>query len=117
VKGTKGGRPRNVDVDLKHREFLVRLKDRAEGHRDGHVFQGRGHRGQSLVRRTQDAVRCACERLGIESYGTHGFRRTWAQEQHQALLAQGLSDHESRQSLAEELGHGRVAVTYSYVPR
>lgn len=117
VKSTKGGRPRKVNVDPKHQVFLERLKDQSENHRDSHVFQGRGHRGQSLVKRTRSAVRYACERLDIEHYSTHGFRRTWAQEQHQELLEQGLNDRESRQSVAEGLGHGRVDVTYSYIPR
>lgn len=117
VKSTKGGRPRKVNVAPKYRAFLERLKDQSEDHRDGHVFQGRGHRGQSLVKRTQTAVCYACERLDIEHYGTHGFRRTWAQERYQGLLEQGINDRKSRQSVAEGLGHGRIAVTYSYVPR
>jgi len=116
VKGTKGGRPRKIGVEIEHLAFLEGLAARAEEHSDGHVFQGRGHRGQSLTKRTQNAVRYACERLGIVHYGTHGFRRAWAQEWHKELLGHDLNDHQARQAVAEGLGHGRVAVTYSYIP-
>jgi integrase len=117
VKGTKGGRPRTVHVDKDHVHFLARLKRRAEGHRDGHVFQGRGRRGQSLASRTNGSVRHACERLGIECYGTHGFRKTWAQERYRRSREEGLDDCESRRELARGLGHNRREVTYSYVRR
>jgi integrase len=105
VKGTKGGRPRTVHVDEGHPDFLARLKRRAERHRDGHVFQGRARRGQSLASRTNGSVRHACERLGIQCYGTHGFRKTWAQERYRRSRKQGLDDCESRQELARDLGH------------
>jgi integrase len=62
-------------------------------------------------------VRHACERLGIACYGTHGFRKTWAQEQYRQLRMQELDDREARCELAEGLGHGRPQVTYSYVAR
>jgi integrase len=117
VRGTKGGRPRTVDVDNVYADVLTRLKRKAEEHRDGHVFRGRGHRGQSLAKRTRGSVRHACERLGIACYGTHGFRKTWAQEQYRQLRMQELDDREARCELAEGLGHGRPQVTYSYVAR
>jgi integrase len=117
VKGTKGGRPRTVHVDEEYADVLTRLKRKAEEHRDGHVFRGRGHRGQSLAKRTRGSVRHACERLGIACYGTHGFRKTWAQEQYRQLRMQELDDREARCELAEGLGHGRPQVTYSYVAR
>jgi integrase len=117
VVGTKGGRPRSVRVDKRHRPFLKILKTRAESNRDGHVFKGRGNQGVKLRRRTCDAIRHACERLGFDYYGTHGLRRAWAQQQYRVLTEQDYDDRESRRSIAEGLGHGRIDVTYSYVPR
>jgi len=70
--------------------LYITLQTPSEDHRDGHVFQGRGHRGQSLVKRTQAAVCYACERLNVEHYGTRGFRRTWAQERYQGPLELGM---------------------------
>ncbi len=117
VKATKGGRPRTVTVSTTHRAFLERLVERAGIHRDGHVFQGRGDRGRSLVRRTQAAVTYACEQLEIACYGTHGFRKCWAQELHRLLGGLGVDDHDARREVAEGLGHNRVNVTYAYIPR
>ncbi len=117
VRATKGGRPRTVTVSVRFRPFLEWLVERAGLHRDGHVFQGRGDQGQSLAKRTQSAVRYACERLEIECYGTHGFRKCWAQELHRLLGGQGFDDQAARREVAQALGHNRVAVTYSYIPR
>lgn len=117
VRATKGGRARVVSIDPKHRPFLEKLDERASAHRDGHVFQGRGSRGASLIRRTQEAVSYACGRLEITGYGTHGFRRGWAQERYGTLRDQGLDDHAARWSVARGLGHNRLDVTYSYIPR
>jgi integrase len=117
VVGTKGGRPRSVQLNKRHQPFLKVLKARADPNRDGHVFRGRGNQGVALKRRTRDAIRHACERLGFEYYGTHGLRRTWAQQRYRILTEQNHSDRESRRSIAKELGHGRIDVTYSYVPR
>lgn len=114
---TKGGKTRTVTVDPEHQPFLEKLKARAEQHADNHVFQGRGDRGKSLASRTAGAARHACERLGIECYGTHGFRRTWAQERYQELHTAEHNDRQARQSVAKELGHGRIDVTYSYISR
>jgi len=117
VQATKGGKPRLVSVDPRHRPFLERLCGLAQSHRDGHVFQGRGSRGESLIRRVQSAVRYACKQLEIADYGTHGFRRCWAQERYQELGEQGLDDSTARRVVARELGHNRLDVTYSYIPR
>jgi integrase len=115
--GTKGGRPREVQVELLHRAFLQELKVSAEQNRDGHVFQGRGNQGTSLAKRTASAVHQACQRLGIEHCGTHGFRRGWAQERYCELQRQDHDDCRARRSVAKELGHNRIDVTYSYIPR
>ena len=117
VRATKGGRDRVISVDFQHRPFLEKLERQASAHQDGHVFQGRGSRGASLVQRVQAAVSYACERLEITGYGTHGFRRGWAQERYKKLRDQGLDDREARQLVAQGLGHNRLSVTYSYIPR
>ena len=72
---------------------------------------------QSLARRVRSAVQQACIRLGEPCYSTHGFRRTFAQERYRNLRAEGLDDRAARRALAGDLGHNRIDVTYSYVPR
>ncbi len=125
VKGAKGGRRREVQVDEKHGEFLAYLQERARQHHDGHVFINRGDRGSSLGMRVGSAVYQACQRLDLECYGTHGFRRLFAQARHservEEMRATGESnrqaDYTARQEIAQDLGHNRVEVTYSYVPK
>lgn len=112
-KGTKGGRPRTVQVDRQHQGYLQALQERADRHRDGFVFQGRA----SLAARAERAVDEACARLGFADQGTHGFRRAFAQERHEEYQGEGLSDRQARQRVARDLGHGRVEVTLAYVPR
>ncbi len=70
-----------------------------------------------MAERTRAAVRYACGQLDLACYGTHGFRRCWAQELHRLLGGLGLDDREARREVAEGLGHNRVNVTYSYIPR
>ena len=112
-RGTKGGRRREVRVDPEHRTLLQRLKARADRRPDGHVFAGRG----GLAKRLERAVDEACRRLEIQDQGTHGFRGTWANLRYQRYRREGLSDRQARRRIAVELGHGRIEVTYSYVPR
>ncbi len=116
-RGTKGGRERTLIVDPQYREFLGELQQRATAHRDGHVFQGRGDRGSSLIKRVETAVAAACQTLGIPCCGTHGFRKTYAQGRYAEVRAAGESDHTAREQVSQELGHSRVSVTYSYVPK
>ncbi len=111
-KGTKGGRERTVRLDPKHREFLRSLKKQAKKNRDGHVFQSRNR----LDDRTRGSIRHACRRLEQECCGTHGFRKTYAQERYKLLRSEGLSDEGARLKVAQELGHNRLRVTYSYIP-
>jgi integrase/recombinase XerD len=113
LRGTKGGQERIVSVDPKHREFLQELKTRAQKHRDGYIFQGRPRLGK----RTENAVRHACSRLGLECFSTHGFRKSFAQSLYLKLRAEGLSDREARLRVAKQLGHHRTQVTLSYIPR
>lgn len=112
-RGTKGGRMRAVTVDPAHRVFLQEMCDLGIRHSDGHVFQGRG----SLAGRTERAVNEACKRLGIEDCGTHGFRKTFAQARYVDYLHDNTDDRTARRQLANDLGHGRAAVTVHYVAR
>lgn len=117
TRATKGGLDRLVPIPPEQQDLFMALRERAEKHSDGYIFQGRGSRGKSLVKRTQRAVATASRRLGITHWGTRGFRRTYAQTRHAALLAAGLADGEARDVVSHELGHRRRAVSYAYVPR
>ena len=65
---------------------------------------------QMLGRGYDDERRRACERLGIEGRGTHGFRKTWAVEYYAYLHDTGLCDQDARREVSHGLGHNRVNV-------
>ena len=65
------------------------------------------------------SVRRACDELGIQRRGVHGFRGTAACEFLRIKESLGYTEKEARCELAQWLGHNphRVEVTYAYVPR
>jgi integrase len=64
-------------------------------------------------------VRRACDELGIQRRGVHGFRGTVACEFMRAKKSLGYTEKEARRELAQWLGHNphRIEVTYAYVVR
>jgi len=62
-------------------------------------------------------VREATRALEIEISGVHRLRANFAQNKYRDFLAQGMDDREARQKVSELLGHGRIDVTYKYVPK
>jgi integrase len=111
-KGTKGGRPRLIQVDPEHRPFLRDLKNKAIANADGYVFQKRN----PLPGRVYSAVRYACKRTGIVCQGTHGFRKRAARDRLARCLNQGMSEAEAYQALALHLGHYRTSILVHYFP-
>jgi len=78
----------------------------------------RAEHAQSWKEGLERAVRQACDELGFERRGVHGFRATAAGEYFNLQRALGYSDREARQALTRWLGHapGSIDVTYVYVP-
>jgi integrase/recombinase XerD len=110
-KGTKGGQIRKFEIlDEESRSFLKKLWERSE---EGDIFKNK----KGLASKTKDAVRHACDRLGVPLHGTHGFRRTFAQRMYLKLRSEGISEQQARLLVANALGHHRIEVTYSYIPR
>ena len=64
-------------------------------------------------------VRQACDELGIQRRGVHGFRGTAACEFMRVKESLGYTEREARRELAQWLGHNphRIEVTYAYVMR
>jgi len=106
----KGGKTRRIRV--LHQEALFDL-DRTERF----VYLNKAN-----VRTWKDglrtAVRKACDELGIQRRGVHGFRGTAANEFMRAKEILGYDEAEARRELAQWLGHNphRTEVTYAYVP-
>lgn len=82
---TKGGRPRPVAIEPKHMAFLKQLKDHGEKNTSGHIFHDRS----GLPDRARQRVRKACMTLNIPCLSTHGFRKTFADEDYQRNIDDG----------------------------
>jgi integrase len=65
----------------------------------------------------RQTVRNATRVLEIDISGVHRLRANYAQNKYQDFLKQGLNDREARRRVSELLGHGRIDVTYKYVPK
>ena len=107
----KGGREREVLIHEEDRKFMRQLREQGLAHKDSHVFVQR----QTLGRAYDNARYAACERLGIESRGTHGFRKLFAAEYYQHLRESGVSQEDARRAVSASLGHGRVTVLRHYL--
>jgi integrase len=117
---TKGGQPRVVSFNQEDLPFMQRMKEQAESHTDGKVFQGRG----KLDRRTRQEVKKACKRCGCPYFGTHAFRKGKARLVYgELIMEQGgdVSDEQDnaiRLEVGEMLGHHRRDVVDNhYVPK
>ncbi len=111
---SKGGRPREtLEYDKAGAAFMSALKRRGEQNPTGHIFKNRASLGDQVG----NEIRRACSALGIESLGSHAFRKRNAQDHHARLMTQGLNDTEARWQVAKHLGHNRInVVSESYVP-
>ena len=108
---TKGGRERQIPIDEENCEFMRQLRQQALSHPDRHVFVHR----KTLGRAYDNARYAANKRLGIESRGTHGFRKSFAAGLYRGRLDEGTSDADARREVAEALGHRRTSVLKYYI--
>ena len=111
---SKGGRPREtLEYGEAGAAFMSALKRRGEQYPTRHIFKNRASLGDQVG----NEIRRACSALGIESLGSHAFRKRNAQDHHARLMTEGLSDIEARLQVAKHLGHNRLnVVSESYVP-
>jgi len=107
----KGGKTRRVRVLQKDALFELDLSDRF-------VYLDT-HKLRTWKGGLRAAVRNACDELGIQRRGVHGFRGTAACEFVRAREILGYDEAEARRELAQWLGHNphRTEVTYAYVPK
>ena len=107
VKG-KGGKTRVVPIP--ERAMLDQLPG------PGRTFPLLRGRRDNWIRLIEGLVAEACQALGLDPLGTHGFRAAYAQRTLDELIAQGQSDRAARKVLAQRLGHNRISVTNDYAP-
>jgi len=110
---TKGGRPRIIQVQACHQEFLEQLQQMGKANPTGHIFEAR----LTLPDRARQRVREACLELGIPLRGTHGFRKHFANQEYTHEIEKGASDREALLTTSYQLGHNRINATIqSYIP-
>lgn len=124
LKNTKGGRERDIPLTVEAKGILREaIRDVKPGE---YVFVPSGeavHEWKAEMQNflisvrdsIQDPDRGQNQERGRLTY--HGLRHFYAHETYHELREHGLSDRESRRIMAERLGHGRVEVTYIYVPK
>ena len=110
---TKGGRPRIIQVQACHQEFLEQLQHVGKANPTGHIFKDR----QTLPDRARQRVRQVCQELGIPNHGTHGFRKHFANQEYRRQMEAGANDRQALLATSHQLGHNRINVTIqSYIP-
>lgn len=127
---TKGGRPRKVPVGDELRGRISELLPTVE--RGEYVFVPKGMKVHIFKRQAQDFLvknRDDIQNEGRENTGHnlisgeqgaltwHGLRHTYAQRYYMDMRKKGYSDEATRKKLTEVLGHGRIEITYVYVPK
>ncbi len=101
----KGGKKRDVDLPA---DLGVQLNPSKQ-----YLFTP----SQSWKQAFYQAVRKAARELGIQVSGLHRLRANCFQNTYDRLIAQGWTDQQAREKVAENGGHKRTDVTFSYVPR
>lgn len=104
IKG-KGGKYREIPVPSSLLEILPTTR--------GYFFTPK----ESWCRNLRKGVQKVCIELGIEESGIHRFRATRAQIWYAAFRNHGLNDREARIKVSKLLGHNRIDVTFSYIPK
>lgn len=121
---TKGGRPRDVPLtDVSRRLFKEAIQDVSRG---DYVYIPKNMPVHSYIKSVKDYIDNHRDkiqdptRVGNPSRAElhyHGIRHQYAQEKYAELRNQGMTDREARLEVAQLLGHGRIDVTYVYIPR
>jgi len=121
LDGTKNGKPRFITITTDSQVSALK---------NAQQFMKENNLKSLITRETRQKMtdfayngkrpfnKSAVEHSG-EKHLSHGERRTFSCEKLAAIKSDNpnLSDKEARQKLTEELGHGRIDVTYQYVPR
>jgi integrase len=101
----KGGKERDVELPADLAEQINTSKQ--------YLFDPSRSWKQSFYQAVRDAARA----LGIQVSGVHRLRASYAQKRHTDFMKSGKSDQEARLEVSHRLGHNRVEVTYSYIPK
>ena len=131
LTNTKGGRPRDVELNAQSREVLERsIRDVERG---GYVvapkeyWNGKIHtyeaNAEKFLYDHRDKIQDKDRNESAHNVNPnerapltwHGLRHTYAREEMQRRIDSGMTEKEARQTVAQELGHWRSSVTEIYL--
>lgn len=120
VKG-KGGLVRNIPLTENSREILNWAMARVD--KGQKLFVHPTEKGHTVIQRVQDFIRNHREKFRHFPHGrpegvpvtVHSFRHSYAKEQYDNFLKDGLSEEKARYMTSKLIGHSREDVTRIYL--
>lgn len=106
----KGGRLREIPIDTQRAVELLQILCYGKEDKDI-LFPGYNRRELERV------MEKACHEAGIDVHKTHNLRHSYAVKRYENIRTNGATDKEARQVVSQLLGHNRIDVVNSYVPR
>jgi hypothetical protein len=102
IKGTKGGRPR---------EMLVKSYERAQKAVEKAIEHAKANGGKVMnspdYKTALDKLKNDYRAVGMTGeYASHSLRYAWSQEQYRQYREEGMSESQARKELSQDLGHG-----------
>ena len=82
---------------------------------ESYFFENRGKTFQLNYFKYAQDIRQSCKKLGVESYGSHGFRWTFAKNRIREYQSHGYSYEQACQGLSWELKHFRSDISEHYL--
>lgn len=117
----KGGKPRYVPLSAQGREVLIdRLEEVKRGDK---VFVEQGEKTHLVIKQIQNTINRTRgewqDTRGADEVNRsfHGLRHTYAREQYNYCIAQGMSEYKARIEVSQLLGHERDEVTRIYLAK
>jgi integrase len=112
VKG-KGGLERDVPVSNQAKKVLQKQMDQTE--RGQKLFVEHGEKTHLVIKQTQNWIVRHRNKFSDSPITFHGLRHTFAREEYQKRITEGMTEHNARLEVSELLGHHRDDVTRIYL--
>lgn len=106
----KGGRLREVPIETEKEIALLKKLIKGKDEMDKLFPNLTAHQ-------LEEAIVKACTKAGIKEHKNHNIRHTFACNEYDKRVREGKSDRQARKEVSQLLGHNRVDVVASYVPR
>ena len=113
----KGGKEREVPLSAESKELLKGIVENTE--RGNKLFVEQGEKTHLVIKQVQNFINRHREQYQADSrehnLTFHGLRHSYAHEQYQNRINQGLTEFQARKEVSQLLGHERDDVTRIYI--